>query len=306
MAMGVDDPMVVNIDELQRCIMSVDGMPPDEHRAEYEREARVLDEQMTREARAVVAKLKATGYVDLGELITREEQTRANMWQQVVMGQGSDVEIYRSVCSSVVHHIMHKAMALEPSVSQVVGHYISLLQRQHSLAAQARTLSGPGAATPAVAVVPARPRAASDESQPGSTGPVSAGPAPGTGLGGVAVGMPTFRGSGPDAFTTSDTGSEFDPVSGAFVDRAATRRERNKLAAKGYRQRKQLNVRAAEAELEELRARTRDLEQENTMLRTENRILREQMGFFQSTLAGNLRGAAPPKAETPADLRGSA
>jgi len=313
-----DDHPMISVDELHRCLLEV----PDDavaaelaHREEYEREARVLDEQMTREARAAVNKLKLHGYIDLGDLMSREEQTRANMWQQVVMGQGSDVEIYRNVCSSVIHIIMQKAMAMEPFVSQVVGEYICLLQRQHSLTA---LTSLPAASLPSQAPAP---RAAGARVPPATAAGAAATPAPGRlSAAGVTVegskpkstahsgqhsdlddsmpssttngAMPSFRGSGAgtgtDPFNTSDTGSEFDPVSGSFVDKRQVRRERNKLAAKGYRQRKRMSVEAVEAELEDLRRQNQALAQQNTVLQTENGLLREQLDFFRKALSGSL------------------
>lgn len=340
--LGDDHPMI-SVDELSRCLLDVAdddaaaiyAAQVAAGRIEYEREMQVLDQQMTREARATVAKLKLHGYSDLGDLLSREEQTRANMWQQVVMG--SNVEVYRNVCNSVIHIVMHKAMAMEPFVSQVVGEYISLLQRQHSLT----TLSTLPPAPPApVAAPPPQPPAAPSlpptsvaathlanahaaavsaaaaavarraaisavlsDARPSVDDPEAQnsdldGSVPSTdGQGYNRAGlMPTFRGSGAagarssDLFNTSDTGSEFDPISGSFVDKTAVRRERNKLAAKGYRQRKRVSVESVELELDDLRKANVALHQHNTVLQTENGLLREQLEFFRKALAGNLGG----------------
>jgi regulator of replication initiation timing len=89
-------------------------------------------------------------------------------------------------------------------------------------------------------------------------------------------------------FNTSDTGSEFDPISGSFIDKKAVRRERNKLAAQGYRQRKRATVETIEVELEEVRKQNTALQQQNTVLQTENGLLREQLEFFRKALSGNL------------------
>ena len=109
--------------------------------------------------------------------------------------------------------------------------------------------------------------------------------------GGSHRGLPSFRGASSrtgDLFNTSDTGSEFDPITGAFVDKKHVQRERNKLAAKGYRQRKRISMESVEQELEEARKQNVVLQQTNTVLRTENGLLREQLEFFRKALAGNL------------------
>lgn len=319
-----EDTAMISVDELSRCLL---GVTEDEaavyaaqleaHRIEYEREARILDEQMTREARASVAKLRMHGYTDLGDLLSREEQTRANMWQQVVMG--SNVEVYRNVCNSVIHIVMQKAMAMEPFVSQVVGEYITLLQRQHSLTAlsslppapvstrPSTTSAASGAAASAaaaasavqaaaataearrVAIATAVAKAAVDDPEAQGSDLDGSASVPSTDGTGSLRGMPSFRGaSSRDLFNTSDTGSEFDPISGSFVDKKHMRRERNKLAAKGYRQRKRMSMESIELELEEARKQNVALQQTNTVLQTENGLLREQLDFFRKALAGNL------------------
>ncbi|KAJ1638075.1 hypothetical protein T492DRAFT_946260 [Pavlovales sp. CCMP2436] len=312
-----DDAPMITVEELSHCLLDV---ADDEaavyaaqlaaHRIEYERECRVLDEQMTRQARATVAKLKLHGYMDLGELLSREEHTRANMWQQVVMG--SNVDVYRNVCSSVIHIVMQKAMAMEPFVSQVVGEYISLLQRQHTLTAFT-ALAPP---TPAPAPMPAAAVAVNVHASSLAAASAVAARRPscthsgkasiddteaqgsdldGSGCPSTDGGerrMPTFLGGGRmgDLFNTSDTGSEFDPISGSFVDKKQVRRDRNNLAAKGYRQRKRMTMESVSAELEDQRKQTVALQQHNTVLQTENSLLREQCDFFRKALAGNLGG----------------
>jgi hypothetical protein len=327
----LDHPMI-SVDELSRCLLDVVDDDATAiyaaqlaaHRVEYEREARVLDEQMTRQARATVAKLRLHGYNDLGDLLSREEQTRANMWPQVMMG--SNVEVYRNVCNSVIHIVMQKAMAMEPFVSQLVGEYISLLQRQHSLtaltalpppaAAVAVAVAPPPRALAAAAALPAAAAAAGAHTAAAAAAAVMAArriahasargdaddpePRSRTDGGESTDGgtyshrvIPTFCGTGAarlngDLFNTSDTGSEFDPISGSFIDKKAVRRERNKLAAQGYRQRKRATVETIEVELEEVRKQNTALQQQNTVLQTENGLLREQLEFFRKALSGNL------------------
>lgn len=330
---------MISVDELQQCLLDVNEaigeaqMAAD--RAQFEREATALDEQMAREARVAVDKLKANSFVDLGELLAREEQTRANMWQHVVLGEGPVNKEYRDVISSVIHTIMAKAMAMEPLASQIVGEYVTLLQRQHSLttlgqfpgafphAAAAGHLPHQAPAPPAPAdaavdlraAVAAAAKAAgpprlggngSDQDDVESLPSSYNGGGAGGSIGGLAAhaergALPSFRGDGPrrEGFHTSDTGSEFDPATGGFVDKStAMRRERNKLAAKGYRQRKRMTIEAVEHELEELRRQNVSLSQHNTVLQTENGLLREQIEFLRQALSGNL-GAPPGTSSVP-------